>query len=75
MSRDKILVSMRNEKIKAAYAKLEAEKIGAQQKYRHLAILELLSKQFFLAPGTIQDIICMPDLEAENPNQITLFEE
>lgn len=72
MSRWQNLKSSRNQKIKDAYAKLASQKIGNQQKYRHLAILEMLSPQFFLAPRTIENILGMSENE-DNPNQLDLF--
>lgn len=73
MSRWKHLEKQRNQKIKDAYAKLAAEKIGNQQKYRHLAILEILSPRFFLAPQTIENILGKSEDDEANPNQLNLF--
>jgi hypothetical protein len=60
MSRNFDHVVKRNNKIKKEYGKLAKETVGTSktQKYRHVAILEILSEQFFLTPGTIQNIIC-----------------
>lgn len=77
MSRDQELYNRRNKKIKEAYEKLAAEQVGGARptaKYKHAAILSMLSDRFFLTPDYIQNLLCAPDPDQENPNQIKLFE-
>jgi hypothetical protein len=60
MSRNLELKTKRNDKIKAEYAKLSKETIGTKNpvpKYRHIAILAILSDKFYLKPDYIQNII------------------
>jgi hypothetical protein len=72
MSRRPDLKKSRNDSIKEAFKKLEDEKIHGVQKYRHEAILLILSKRFYLAANTIQKIL----VEVDEPNnQIKLFNE
>lgn len=75
MSRDPQLKRERNNAIKEAYEKLEAETVNGLKikvkKYRREAILAILSKRFYLAPDTISNILLTP---AEDDKQIKLFE-
>ena len=57
MSRNRKLKELRNKEVVKSYKKLENEKTGKVQTYRHTAILDILSKEFFLSPRTIQDIV------------------
>lgn len=72
MSRNHELKTTRNDKIKSDYSKLENEKIHGVQKYRHEAILHILSKRYYLTPGTIQNILITTD---QPDNQTKLFEQ
>lgn len=74
MSRDPQLKKQRNNDIKDAYEKLEAETVNGLKvkvrKYRREAILAILSKRFYLAPDTISDIILTPK---DDDKQTKLF--
>lgn len=61
MSRIPQLKRNRNETIRKAYAVLAAKMIGTKQLYRHDAILEMLSKKFYLAQSTIERIVSGAD--------------
>lgn len=70
MSRDQRLRLERNKEIKAAYNKLKKETITGrsgrkEQKYRHLAILSMLSGKFYLSEGTISNILLLPENKQE----------
>lgn len=76
MSRDPHLKTTRNKDVKEAYAKLAGETVAGlngkrEQKYRHNAILAILSRKFYLAPGTLANILILPE---EDDNQLALFE-
>ena len=77
MSRDPKLKNARNRDIKDAYRKLQSETVTAlngkkEQKYRHTAMLAILSKRFYLAQDTIADILISDD-EIEDKNQLDIF--
>ncbi len=62
MSRNTELRNERNTNIIKDYSKLEAEVIDPKaktpvQKYRHEAILAILSQKYYLTPGTVQNIV------------------
>lgn len=76
MSRLPILKNARNKAIKEAYGKLQSETVVSmsgkrEQKYRHTAMLAILSRKFYLAEGTIENIVQLPD-EAVEDNQLIL---
>lgn len=77
MSRDPILKNARNKAIKEAYAKLQNETVVSfsgrrEQKYRHTAMLAILSRKFYLSEGTISNILVLPDEEVDE-SQLGLF--
>lgn len=77
MSRNPILKRARNNDIKKAYAKLEAETVTAMrgnkvQKYSRQAILAILSRKFYLEPDTLSNILIMPD-EVVDKRQMDMF--
>ncbi len=78
MSRDPLLKGNRNDDICDAYASLAAKTtktrynpIGVQL-YRHEAILQILSKKFYLSPRTIEGIVSEGKREPEDPSQLSL---
>lgn len=72
MSRDPILKHERNNDIKKDYKRLESVEINGVQKYRREAIMHMLSKKYYLSPGTISNIVLSEDVPV---NQTRLFEE
>lgn len=71
MSRIPELKELRDTTIRKRYDVLSSKTINNKQVYRHEAILEMMSKEFFLAPDTIGDIVAAGgnDEEPVNPNQ------
>ena len=76
MSRIPELKHRRDKDIKEAYDKLEAETVSGLRnrvaKYRREAILEILSKKFYLSPDYISNIVISFD---KDPNQLNLFDD
>lgn len=76
MSRIPELKHERDKQIREAYTKIAGKMVGDKQLYRHEAILEMLSKKFYLGAATIGKILS--DNESTpfvNPNQIKMFDE
>lgn len=57
MPRSTPLLLKRNDKILDRYKELENKKFGEVKLYRHTAILEMLSKEFYLQPSTIELVL------------------
>ena len=61
MSRKKELKDKRNASIKARHKELSSKRISKDENstllYRHVAILEILSQEFYLATETIERIV------------------
>lgn len=71
MSRVRVLMDARNRAIKEAYGKLQSETVVShtgkrEQKYRHTAMLAILSRKFYLSEGSIQNILGTTDEEVES---------
>ena len=58
---NKHLLELRKNKIKQLYKKYSEEKVNSKRKYRHEAILEMISPQVYLMPGTIENILSKTD--------------
>ncbi|MCE9538714.1 MAG: hypothetical protein K8R85_05805 [Bacteroidetes bacterium] len=77
MSRIPALKKNRDNEIRSKYYQLEDKEVAGKQLYRHEAILEMLSKKFFLAPATIERIVNgnSESTPFVDPNQKTIFDE
>lgn len=78
MSRSNTARLARNKVIHELYSRYASEYITGSkgqkiQKYRHLAILEMVAKKVFLEPTTVGNILNQPEEDNENPNQLDLF--
>jgi hypothetical protein len=78
MSRDPVAKTKRNQDIKEACRKLEAETVNGigkrkVQKYTREAVVAILSNRFYLAERTIENILYSPDEEVPGLPQLDLF--
>jgi len=76
MSRIPELKHERDKQICEKYAQLTEKKVKDKQLYRHEAILEMLSKKFFLASATIERIVSgnSESRPFVDPNQVSIFD-
>lgn len=74
MSRIPELKNERDYRIREKYKELAEKKIGNTQLYRHDAILEMLSKKFYLSTSWIERIVSGNTGAPYDPNQTKLFE-
>lgn len=83
MSRDQDLIKMRNTSICKRYKELAAKtvpvkkelvgKVIPQQLYRHDAICEMMSTEFWITADWIERIVRSERNEPEDPTQYDLF--
>lgn len=74
MSRIPELKNERDQRIREKYKELSEKKIKDVQLYRHEAILEMLSRKFYLSKSWIERIVSGNTGTPDDPNQTKLFE-